>query len=66
MMSGEGTTWPGPSFNSAALMAAAAPGMSQRLRPSGVGFREVLVGLPRDDASTAVDRRVEFKTAPCA
>lgn len=49
-----------------ALMAAAAPGMSQRLRPSGVGFREALVGLPRDDASTAVDRRVEFKTAPCA
>ena len=48
------------------LMAAQAPGVSQRLRPSGVGYREVLVGLPRDDASTAVDRRVEFKTAPCA
>lgn len=50
----------------AALMATQAPGVSQRLRPSGVGYREALVGLPRDDASTAVDRRVEFKTAPCA
>lgn len=50
----------------AALMATQAPGMSQRLRSSGVGYREALVGLPRDDASTAVDRRVEFKTAPCA
>lgn len=50
----------------AALMAGQAPGMSQRLRASGVGYREALVGLPRDDASTAVDRRVEFKTAPCA
>ena len=50
----------------ATLMAGQAPGIAQRLRPSGVGFREALVGLPRDDASTAVDRRVEFKTAPCA
>lgn len=50
----------------ASLMAGQAPGMSQRLRASGVGYREALVGLPRDDASTAVDRRVEFKTAPCA
>ena len=30
------------------------------------GSREVLVGLPRDDASTALDRRVEFKPAACA
>lgn len=50
----------------AGLMSSQAPGMSQRLRATGVGFRETLVGLPRDDASTAVDRRVEFKTAPCA
>ncbi|KPF71576.1 hypothetical protein IP69_06080 [Bosea sp. AAP35] len=40
--------------------------ISPRLRASGVGFRETLVGLPRDDASTDVDRRVEFKAAPCA
>lgn len=50
----------------AGLMSAQAPGMSQRVRATGVGYRETLVGLPRDDASTAVDRRVEFKTAPCA
>lgn len=48
------------------LIAGQSPGLSQRLRPSGVGYRQALVGLPRDDASTAVDRRVEFKTAPCA
>lgn len=50
----------------ASLLSQQTPAISSRLRPSGVGFRETLVGLPRDDASTAVDRRVEFKAAPCA
>lgn len=48
-----------------ALLAAQEPAMSKRLRPAGVGYREALVGLPRDDASTAVDRRVEFRSVPC-
>lgn len=36
-----------------------------RLKPAGLGSREVLVGLPQDDASTAIDRRVEFKPGQC-
>lgn len=43
-----------------------APQLVSRLKPAGLGSREVLVGLPRDDASTAIDRRVEFKPAACA
>ena len=49
-----------------ALLAERAPGLAARLKPAGSGSREVLVGLPRDDASTALDRRVEFKPASCA
>ncbi len=48
------------------LLAERAPGLAARLKPAGSGSREVLVGLPRDDASTALDRRVEFKPASCA
>lgn len=33
---------------------------------SGVGFRENLIGTGKDDASDALDRRVEFKVVPCA
>lgn len=40
--------------------------LSPRLSAAGMGYREVLVGLPRDDSSTDVDRRVEFKAIPCA
>lgn len=35
------------------------------LHASGVGSREVLVGLAVDDARTAVDRRVEFRPVAC-
>lgn len=49
-----------------ALLSERAPGLAARLRPAGVGSREVLVGLPRDDSSTDIDRRVEFRTASCA
>lgn len=41
------------------------PSLQGRLRPAGLGSREVLVGLPQDDASTAIDRRVEFKPSQC-
>lgn len=49
-----------------ALLTERAPTLGQRLTASGVGSAEALVGLPRDDASTDIDRRVEFKPASCA
>ena len=48
------------------LLTEHSPTLGQRLRANGVGSAEVLVGLPRDDASTDIDRRVEFKPASCA
>jgi outer membrane protein OmpA-like peptidoglycan-associated protein len=36
-----------------------------RLVSTGKGSREMLVGTGKDDASDALDRRVEFKVAPC-
>lgn len=43
----------------------AAPVLAKRLTTSGVGSRETLVGNARDDASDALDRRVEFKVINC-
>ncbi|WPH19155.1 OmpA family protein [Variovorax paradoxus] len=42
-----------------------APPLSKKLRESGMGFRENIVGTGADDASDALDRRVEFKVASC-
>ena len=39
--------------------------LSKRLRASGVGFSENLIGTGADDASDALDRRVEFKVVAC-
>jgi outer membrane protein OmpA-like peptidoglycan-associated protein len=39
--------------------------LAPRLRATGVGFRENLVGSGTDDALDAVDRRVEFKVVDC-
>jgi outer membrane protein OmpA-like peptidoglycan-associated protein len=36
-----------------------------RLVATGKGSREMMVGTGKDDASDALDRRVEFKVAPC-
>ena len=36
-----------------------------QLRVSGVGYRQNIVGTGADDASDAVDRRVEFKVVEC-
>lgn len=41
---------------------AAAPSMSKRMIANGMGSKEPLVGTGRDNASDALDRRVEFKT----
>lgn len=43
-----------------------APDLARNVSATGVGSREVLVGLPVDDAQTAVDRRVEFRPHVCA
>jgi outer membrane protein OmpA-like peptidoglycan-associated protein len=42
-----------------------APDLVKRTHPSGVGFRENLVGTGTDDARDALDRRVEFKLVDC-
>ena len=42
-----------------------APPLARKLREAGMGFRENIVGTGTDDASDALDRRVEFKVAAC-
>ncbi|WP_395703656.1 OmpA family protein [Aquabacterium sp.] len=44
---------------------AEAPALVGRLKSSGVGFRENLIGTGTDDASDSLDRRVEFKINAC-
>lgn len=46
------------------LTAEAAP-LGARAKPSGMGFRENIVGSGTDNAVDALDRRVEFKIVPC-
>lgn len=48
------------------LRAAAGVARASRFLAKGVGSRELIVGTGMDDASDALDRRVEFKTSPCA
>jgi outer membrane protein OmpA-like peptidoglycan-associated protein len=43
----------------------AAPKLAPRMHTHGVGFRENIVGTGRDDASDALDRRVEFRITAC-
>ena len=43
----------------------AAPQLSQRLITRGMGSKQTLVGNGRDDASDALDRRVEFRVIAC-
>ncbi|NNF27680.1 MAG: OmpA family protein [Gemmatimonadetes bacterium] len=40
--------------------------LAGQLRATGRGFRDNIVGTGRDDASDAIDRRVEFSVVPCA
>ncbi|RZJ06856.1 MAG: OmpA family protein [Rubrivivax sp.] len=39
--------------------------LAQRIKPSGMGWRENLVGSGSDNAVDALDRRVEFRVEPC-
>ncbi len=42
-----------------------AKGIEGRVKTSGVGSSQALIGTGRDDASDALDRRVEFKRVKC-
>lgn len=46
-------------------LSAEAPQLAPKLREAGMGFRENIVGTGADDASDALDRRVEFKVVGC-
>ena len=46
-------------------LAAESPAVAGRVKPSGMGFRENIVGSDSDNAVDALDRRVEFKVEPC-
>ena len=48
------------------VLAAQAPGLGPRLAARGAGAREPIVGSGADDASDALDRRVEFERVPCS
>ena len=47
------------------LMVGEVAAVNSQLQVAGVGYRENIVGTGADDASDAVDRRVEFKTVDC-
>jgi len=47
------------------ILEAEVPGLARQLRAVGVGFRENIIGSGTDDASDAVDRRVEFRVVRC-
>ena len=40
--------------------------LAAKTKPSGMGFRQNIVGSGTDNAVDALDRRVEFKIVPCA
>ena len=46
-------------------LAVEASTMAQRVKASGMGWRENLVGSGSDNAVDALDRRVEFRVEPC-
>ncbi|UCV21676.1 OmpA family protein [Ferribacterium limneticum] len=48
-----------------ARLEGAAPKLAKRMIANGVGSRQTMVGNGRDDASDALDRRVEFKVIGC-
>ena len=47
------------------LLDASAPPLARRTIANGVGSAQTMVGNGRDDASDALDRRVEFKVIDC-
>jgi outer membrane protein OmpA-like peptidoglycan-associated protein len=47
------------------LLQGSSPGLADKLKATGVGSREVLIGTGRDDSSDAIDRRVDFSISDC-
>jgi outer membrane protein OmpA-like peptidoglycan-associated protein len=47
------------------LLTKESPSLTNQLTSGGVGYRENIIGTGADDASDAVDRRVEFKVVEC-
>ena len=47
------------------LLDTAAPALAKRTIANGVGSKQTMIGTGRDDASDALDRRVEFKVMGC-
>ena len=47
------------------LLQSSSPRLTDKLKATGVGFRENLIGTGRDDASDAIDRRVDFNVSDC-
>ncbi len=47
------------------LLLTGMPDKRDRMIATGRGYRDNLVGTGRDDASDALDRRVEFKVIGC-
>lgn len=47
------------------LLQSASPSLADRMKAVGVGSRESIVGTGRDDASDAIDRRVDFNVHRC-
>ena len=47
------------------LLQSASPSLADRMKAVGVGSRESIVGTGRDDASDAIDRRVDFNVRRC-
>jgi outer membrane protein OmpA-like peptidoglycan-associated protein len=47
------------------ILAKDAPPSAKRFQAEGVGWRENLVGLGSEDASDALDRRIEFRVVAC-
>jgi OmpA family len=47
------------------LLQNSSPRLADKLKATGVGSRETLIGTGRDDASDAIDRRVDFNVSDC-
>ena len=47
------------------LLQGGSPGLADKLKATGVGSRELLIGTGRDDSSDAIDRRVDFNISDC-
>ena len=47
------------------LLQSSSPRLADKLKATGVGFKENLIGTGRDDASDAIDRRVDFNVSDC-